>query len=221
MGNLLTMHSAAVAEDIEEFEIVGLALSHEASRRVAAAFGGSVQYVSTIEKVEDMSASVSNGRSVVFYSMPAMPAAFSLRDTVRVKLSSAKVIGLHPSSDKAVYDGAFEAGFDGVLDCNASPETYRRASSGVLCGELWFPRGYLSHKTRELRMGRLPGGLSVREAEIFQLAAAGHSNQSIADTLYISRDTVRWHLRSIHTKLGTSSRAHLLQWTQKATVNQR
>jgi len=53
----------------------------------------------------------------------------------------------------------------------------------------------------------LPNGLTAREVEVLRLVAAGHTNQAIADELFLSIKTVSRHLSNIYTKIGVSSRA--------------
>jgi DNA-binding CsgD family transcriptional regulator len=53
----------------------------------------------------------------------------------------------------------------------------------------------------------LPGGLSVREAEVLRLVAAGLTNRAIADSLTISERTVDRHVSNIFAKLDVSTRA--------------
>jgi NarL family two-component system response regulator LiaR len=48
--------------------------------------------------------------------------------------------------------------------------------------------------------------LTDREREVLRLLAEGKSNQEIADRLVITSATVKFHTRSIRSKLGTSSR---------------
>jgi LuxR family maltose regulon positive regulatory protein len=48
--------------------------------------------------------------------------------------------------------------------------------------------------------------LSTRETEVLQLVASGLSNSAIAETLFISEETVKTHLRRIFEKLNVSSR---------------
>jgi DNA-binding CsgD family transcriptional regulator/tetratricopeptide (TPR) repeat protein len=59
---------------------------------------------------------------------------------------------------------------------------------------------------------RLPGQLSVREAEIAQLVADGLSNPEIADRLFISQRTVTTHLQHIYQRLGVGSRTGLTRY---------
>ena len=51
-----------------------------------------------------------------------------------------------------------------------------------------------------------PAGLSQREAEVIRLLATGRTSQQIADDLFISLNTVSYHLRNIFTKTGASNR---------------
>jgi len=53
---------------------------------------------------------------------------------------------------------------------------------------------------------RLGHDLTAREREVLALLAEGLSNQQIADRLVITPATVKFHTRSIRSKLGTSSR---------------
>jgi len=48
--------------------------------------------------------------------------------------------------------------------------------------------------------------LSHRELEVLELIAQGHSNQQIAERLFISLHTVKTHSRRIHSKLGVQRR---------------
>ncbi|MFG2129275.1 response regulator [Streptomyces sp. NPDC048751] len=53
-----------------------------------------------------------------------------------------------------------------------------------------------------------PGAhLTGREREVVRLMADGHSNRSIADSLYLSEATVKTHLVRIYRKLGVDNRA--------------
>jgi LuxR family maltose regulon positive regulatory protein len=48
--------------------------------------------------------------------------------------------------------------------------------------------------------------LSERELEILRLIAAGRSNPEIAELLYLSLNTVKWHAKNLYSKLNVGSR---------------
>ena len=52
-----------------------------------------------------------------------------------------------------------------------------------------------------------PDGLTAREVEVLRLLAQGLTSAQIAEQLMIGVVTVNFHVRSIYSKLGVSSRA--------------
>ena len=52
-----------------------------------------------------------------------------------------------------------------------------------------------------------PAGLTTREVEVLRLVAQGLTDTQVAQQLVISPRTVNWHLTSIYSKLGVSSRS--------------
>ena len=56
------------------------------------------------------------------------------------------------------------------------------------------------------RLASGAGALTPRERDVAELAAAGHMNREIADALYVTLDTVEYHLRHCYRKLGIISR---------------
>ena len=58
-----------------------------------------------------------------------------------------------------------------------------------------------------LKKPTYPDGLTAREVEVLRLLAQGLTNAQIAERLVISVVTVNFHVRSIYSKLGISSRS--------------
>jgi DNA-binding CsgD family transcriptional regulator/tetratricopeptide (TPR) repeat protein len=56
-----------------------------------------------------------------------------------------------------------------------------------------------------------PAGLTSREVEVATLLAQGHTNAEIADQLIVAQKTVDHHVSSVLTKLGVSSRRHVVR----------
>jgi LuxR family maltose regulon positive regulatory protein len=59
---------------------------------------------------------------------------------------------------------------------------------------------------QELPIHTLFEPLSEREVEVLQLAGAGLSNREIAEELFLTVGTVKWHLHNIYGKLQVNSR---------------
>ncbi len=62
--------------------------------------------------------------------------------------------------------------------------------------------------------------LSAREIEILQLLSSGLSNRDIADRLYLSTGTVKWHTSNIYGKLGVKNRTHAVALARSSNLIQ-
>jgi LuxR family maltose regulon positive regulatory protein len=60
--------------------------------------------------------------------------------------------------------------------------------------------------------------LTERELEILRLIAAGRSNPEIAESLYHSLNTVKWHAKNLYGKLGVSNRVEAAARAQELGV---
>jgi DNA-binding NarL/FixJ family response regulator len=99
-------------------------------------------------------------------------------------------------------------GCRGVLPHQLSSKLFSRAVSAVLRGEIWAPHRIVSELLSDLLRAatlKARNGLTPQEERILELSSQGYKNSAIADTLFISLETVRWHKRRINRKIqGTS-----------------
>jgi DNA-binding NarL/FixJ family response regulator len=59
--------------------------------------------------------------------------------------------------------------------------------------------------------------LSRRELEILQLVAGGLSNREIAQHLWVTETTVKFHLSRIYRKIGVGNRTAAAMWLRDKT----
>ena len=61
--------------------------------------------------------------------------------------------------------------------------------------------------------------LTPRERQLLPLLIEGMSNKAIAETLMVSTNTVKKHLKSIYHKLGVSNRANAVAVALQSGIN--
>jgi two-component system, NarL family, nitrate/nitrite response regulator NarL len=133
------------------------------------------------------------------------------------------------SDSETDLSNAIRAGVRGYLLKDMAPEDVVDSIRRVAAGEpVVAPT--MTVKMIEMLRGDQPGEepknsmklLTEREREILQLLSRGESNKAIAQTLSISYDTVKQHVRHILTKLNLSSRvkAAVLFTEQQAQNNE-
>jgi DNA-binding NarL/FixJ family response regulator len=69
---------------------------------------------------------------------------------------------------------------------------------------------------RESRPSKILASLSEREIEVLEALKEGHSYKAIAEKLFLSVHTVRFHLHNIYAKLHVSSRSEAVAKALKA-----
>jgi DNA-binding NarL/FixJ family response regulator len=57
-------------------------------------------------------------------------------------------------------------------------------------------------------------GLTRREREILRLVAEGHSNAQLAKMLWVTEQTIKFHLSNIYRKLDVANRTEASRWAQ-------
>ena len=119
------------------------------------------------------------------------------------------VLAIADSIDEKACENLLRMGCVGSLPRRESPATLIRALKAVIAGELWFPRTALSRVLRGFLAAQHPNRLTSREMEILTQVGDDLNNQQIADKLFISRETVRWHIKSLYSKLGIRTRRGL------------
>ena len=65
---------------------------------------------------------------------------------------------------------------------------------------------------RARRCRRCPCGLTRRELEILRLVATGATNHAVARSLWVSDETVKFHLSNVYRRLAVRSRAEATEW---------
>ena len=122
-----------------------------------------------------------------------------------------RTLVLSSNSGDDCITSLLESGHSGVLYLPAKPQTIRKALRVVASGEIWAARRLLSDFIRQRTLFASGHLLTQREADILKLIKKGHRNKEIAEHLFVTHDTVRWHERRLYSKLGVQGRTDLLK----------
>ncbi len=156
---------------------------------------------------------------ILFAHMEALP---NLREICKAIREMAKtqgrsellLMGSIPAHEEIV--NLINAGARGYFDLNDSSSQLPEAVRAVHKGEIWLPRDKMSSIMdriisvvgRELKEKTLDQ-LTPTEFQVLRLIGQGKSNDEIAELMFISKNTVRSHIKSIYAKLDTHSRLQL------------
>jgi len=118
-------------------------------------------------------------------------------------------------ADRASVVAAVEAGVDGYLLKDSSPEELQRAISDVLTGSAPISPAVAAHllrRVRETASGDAAGEpttsqLTGREVDVLTRLARGYTYREVARQCGISHNTVAFHVKQIYDKLHANSRS--------------
>jgi DNA-binding NarL/FixJ family response regulator len=119
-----------------------------------------------------------------------------------------KILLLCEVATPAVVRCAIDEQAEGVVLTSDTVEEMILALRHVLEGRAVMPVGWQAASIQE---DAPLAALSEREREILDLLTSGMSNKEIAAHLTISSNTVKFHLRTIYSKLGVRNRVQAMQ----------
>jgi DNA-binding NarL/FixJ family response regulator len=123
---------------------------------------------------------------------------------LRAAAGEAMLILLTAASDAAWLAEAAEAGVDAAIG-----KAHDLASVGALVREILAGNLFHSFPTADTA-ARDAGGaadlLTPRELEILRLVASGAPNSRVAAELWVTEQTVKFHLSNVYQKLGVANR---------------
>ncbi len=119
-----------------------------------------------------------------------------------------KILLLCEVATPAVVRCAIDEQAEGVVLTSDTVEEMTFALRHVLEGRAVMPVGW---QAASLQPDAPLAALSEREREVLELLTSGLSNKEIAAQLTISSNTVKFHLRTIYSKLGVRNRVQAMQ----------
>jgi two-component system response regulator NreC len=130
-----------------------------------------------------------------------------------------KVLMLSMQDDPVYVRQAFSAGADGYLLKEAADTELVQAIHDVAAGRRYVHPVLGARLAEAAAVAEAPANsdpLSEREHDVLRLLALGHTNQEIADLLFISVRTAETHRASIMQKLGLHTRAEVVRYALAA-----
>jgi NarL family two-component system response regulator LiaR len=129
--------------------------------------------------------------------------------------TGAKVLVYSWATEQAQLDAVRRIGAAGFLSKTVDAEEIVAAVETVHAGRTLWPDPTPPATPEAGEMPSWPGqaeGLTAREGEIVSLIVAGLSNQQIAQSCYLSINSVKTYVRTAYRKMGVQTRAHAVLW---------
>ena len=122
---------------------------------------------------------------------------------LRTCAPEAKIIALVSEPGAPWLSDAVAAGAHAAI-----AKTVQPATLGALVRDIWAGNVHHAFESRQVlpRSSGDHGRLTSREFEILVLVASGASNAEIARQLWVTEQTVKFHLSNVYRKLGVSNR---------------
>ncbi len=143
--------------------------------------------------------------------MPGIDGVAATRE-IHKKHSEIKIIALTSFSDQNMVQGALQAGAIGYLQKNVTAAELANAIHSAYAGRMTLSPEATQALAASAAQPQIPGNqLTDRERDVLRCMVGGRNNQEIADELFISLGTVKFHVSNIFQKLGVDSRVEAVK----------
>lgn len=147
--------------------------------------------------------------AIVDWNLPDGDGSAAIK-AIRRMASDTRVVVFTGATSTNVVHQALDAGADGFVTKDRAADELFEAIDSVMRGEVSLTPEALAEVLRARREPPGAATLTERELQIVTMLAAGSSNKEIADTLFLSVNTVRNHVQRISNKLGAHSRLEVV-----------
>jgi two-component system response regulator NreC len=130
---------------------------------------------------------------------------------IRERSPNTQIVVLTMQKEAAFAREAMRAGALGYILKDAADEELVRAVRMAAEGQTYL-QPELGARMAAEPVDERDHGLSEREVEVLRLIALGHTNNEIAEQLYLSVRTIESHRSHIQQKLGLTTRADLVRF---------
>ena len=119
-----------------------------------------------------------------------------------------------------IEEKALRKGIRGFFYEQDHPEQLLKGIQAIFNGELWASReimtkSILENRDKDIVNRKDQATLTQREIEILTMMAVGAKNEQIADSLFISPNTVKTHIYNIFKKINVPNRLQAALWAAK------
>jgi DNA-binding NarL/FixJ family response regulator len=132
---------------------------------------------------------------------------------LKKEFPDSRIVILSSAQPPPLVSTLLEAGASGCLSLNLSSEELIESLNVIAQGDIIVSRGIVEQLVQGLDRsndrGELFNSLSERQREVISLVVNGMTNREIANTLIITENTVKVHLRNILDKLDLRNRQQL------------
>jgi DNA-binding NarL/FixJ family response regulator len=171
------------------------------------------QVVATTNSGAEVSDLVARHRPDLVLMDLRMPGVDGLQalDQIRARDKEVKVVMLSASERPEEIQSALSRGADGFILKSVDPVDLPAALRQVHAGTVFRP-GMTGNAPASPAQ---EAGLTEREVTLVQALARGLSNKQISQELWITEQTVKFHLRNIFRKLEVTSRTAAARWAHE------
>jgi len=134
---------------------------------------------------------------------------------VRDVSPSTKVIVLSARDGRERVDAALHAGAVAFVVKTTRADDFASAVRQSFDTSMFFPTPSASAPVATDGLAAIAAAaLTVREVEILRLVGEGRSNTQVAKQLWVSEQTVKFHLSNVYRKLNVANRTEASRWAQ-------
>jgi DNA-binding NarL/FixJ family response regulator len=145
-----------------------------------------------------------------------MPAPDNALIRARIANPEVKCIVLSEGDDPKEREHAFASGAAAFCVKRAEPDDLAAAIRQSFDHSIYFATGapVAASIAAAQSADDESAGLTKRETEILRLTAEGYSNSQLARMLWVTEQTVKFHLSNIYRKLDVANRTEASRWAQ-------